>query len=416
MTSKGRIALLHYTALPVVGGVEVVVGRHATLLADAGYDVAIVAGRGRSPDPRVEFVRIPIADTLHPRVRAARAQLDRGLVPDDFEPMVDEATAALRDATSSMDVVIAHNVASLHINLALTAALHAISQAPTQTRIVLWHHDVAAAMAAYRDELHDGRPWDLVRSSWPATTSVAISAARAATYARVTGLAPDDIRVIPDGIDRAETVGLHPATIRLIRSRGIDGAAPILLTPVRLNPRKNLELAIVTLAALRPLMSGAILVVTGAFDPHDPGSHAYLGRLRSLAAERGVDDAVHIVSEWVAGPPTPRLVTDLYRLADALFLPSRDEGFGLPVLEAGLHRLPVFCADIDALREIARTEAVLFSPDAPPTDIAALIRDRLAGDPVYRAAVRSRTDYGWRTIFDAAIEPLIASLVSPSTV
>ena len=64
MTSKGRIALLHYTALPVVGGVEVVVGRHATLLADAGYDVAIVAGRGRSPDPRVEFVRIPIADDV----------------------------------------------------------------------------------------------------------------------------------------------------------------------------------------------------------------------------------------------------------------------------------------------------------------------------------------------------------------
>ena len=415
MTRTGRVALLHYTALPVVGGVEVVVGRHATLLADAGHDVTIIAGRGGSPDPRVAFLGTTIADTLAPRVRAARAQLDRGRVPGDFAAMVDEATHFLTDATASMDVVIAHNVASLHMNLALTAALHTISQALSGPAIVLWHHDVAAAMAAYRDELHPGWPWDLVRTAWPGTTSVAISAARAATYARTTGLARDDVRVIPDGIDRAETVGLHLTTSRLIRERGVERAAPILLAPVRLNPRKNLELAIETLAALRVQMDGAILIVTGAFDPHDPGSRAYLGRLRSLADERGVGDAVHVVSEWVDGPPNHRLVTDLYRLADALLLPSRDEGFGLPILEAGLHRLPVFCTDIAALREVAGAEAVYFSPDAPPPDIAALIRERLANDPVYRAAVRSRTAYDWRTIFDTFIDPLVASLVNRAT-
>jgi glycosyltransferase involved in cell wall biosynthesis len=108
-------------------------------------------------------------------------------------------------------------------------------------------------------------------------------------------------------------------------------------------------------------------------------------------------------------------VRDLYRLADAIILPSRDEGFGLPVLEAGLHRLPVFCADIEALRELAGQDATVFPPDAPADEIGILIRDRLASDPVYRAAVRARTAYDMRTIFDTAIEPLIASLVSSST-
>jgi glycosyltransferase involved in cell wall biosynthesis len=415
VTSKGRVALLHYTALPVVGGVEVILSRHAALLADAGYQVTIVAGRGRSGDPRVAFARIPIADTLHPRVRAARLELDRGAIPPSFGSLVEEATAALAEATATCDVVIAHNIASLPMNLALTAALHTLTSLRTGPRVVLWHHDVAAAMDSYRDQLHPGWPWDLVRTGWPRTTSVAVSTARATAYARTSGISPAEVRVVPNGVEPAEVLEIHPTTRRLVRGRGIERAAPILLAPVRLNPRKNLELAIKVAASLRSLMSGAVLVVTGARDPHDPGSGAYHARLRALAREHGVEATVHIVSELVQGPPSPRLVRDLYRLADAIILPSRDEGFGLPVLEAGLHRLPVFCADIEALRELAGQDATVFPPDAPADEIGILIRDRLASDPVYRAAVRARTAYDMRTIFDTAIEPLIASLVSSST-
>ena len=49
------IALVHYAAPPVVGGVERVLASHAVLLADAGHEVRIIAGRVGSPDPRVRF-------------------------------------------------------------------------------------------------------------------------------------------------------------------------------------------------------------------------------------------------------------------------------------------------------------------------------------------------------------------------
>ena len=54
-----EVALLHYSAPPVVGGVESVLGHHARLMADAGHQVRIVAGRGEQVDPRIPFIHLP---------------------------------------------------------------------------------------------------------------------------------------------------------------------------------------------------------------------------------------------------------------------------------------------------------------------------------------------------------------------
>jgi hypothetical protein len=49
-TQKPRITILHYTALPIIGGVENVIAEHTHLLLDAGYPVTLVAGRGGDDD------------------------------------------------------------------------------------------------------------------------------------------------------------------------------------------------------------------------------------------------------------------------------------------------------------------------------------------------------------------------------
>ena len=395
----------------MVGGVEAVLGAHARLFADAGHDVRIVAGRGRSTDPRVELVRIPLADSRQTRVAVIRRELASGHIPSDFRHLQGEVTRDLEAAVRGVDLLIVHNVASLHFNLPLVAALREISARPGAPRMVAWTHDVAAAMPGYVGDLHEGWPWDLIRSPWPGVTLVAVSGARRDDLARVSGAAPGAIRVIPNGIGIADSLGLHATTRRLVDDRGLGGAGPILLTPSRMTPRKNLELALHVLSELRVESPDARLVVTGALDPHDSASPAYRDQLRVMADSLAVTAATTILSDHVRGREAAAVVRDLYRVADVLLLPSHNEGFGLTVLEAAIARLPIVCADIPALRETATTGATFFDLGAPPREVARLVSERLAADTMHRLTVRTRTQLAWPAVYATWIEPLVAELL-----
>ncbi len=50
----------------------------------------------------------------------------------------------------------------------------------------------------------------------------------------------------------------------------------------------------------------------------------------------------------------------LYENAYAVALPSLDEGFGLPIIEAFLHGTPVLASDIPVLREVGRNDCTYF--------------------------------------------------------
>ena len=405
------IGLLHFTSPPVVGGVETVLGHHARLMADAGHAVRMMTGRGGRPDPRVELVRLPLADGRHPAVRGVQRALDAGSVPPGFGSLVDALARDLREATAGLDMVIAHNTCSLNVNIPLTAALRRLVEDRAIRRLVAWNHDVAAASERYRTRLYPGYPWDLFRQPWTRTIAVTISDARRTELVAATGGPADEIRVVPNGIDRGRFLGLAPATLGLIGALDLHAAAPVLLTPARVMPRKNLELAVRVVVELRRSGEDARLVLTGAPDAQDPDARGQLDALRTLAKAGGgghrADGGVHLL---IDGPPvwrSARVVADLYRVADALFLPSRDEGFGLPILEAGVSRLPVICADIPALRELAGDDAMYVDPDGDPATAAALVRGRLDADPAYRLAARSRASFDWNAVFEARIRPLL---------
>jgi glycosyltransferase involved in cell wall biosynthesis len=182
---------------------------------------------------------------------------------------------------------------------------------------------------------------------------------------------------------------------------------PLLLLPVRLTPRKNIELALRILAALRELFPQAALVVTGPPGPHNPANAAYLEGLLALRAELGLGKAAHFLAELSQDYLPDAVIADFYRLADALLLPSREEGFGIPLLEAGLARMPIFCADIPPLRALADSYATFFSPDADPRQVAEMIVQRLSADSEYAFHTHVRMQFAWERIYQQTIRPLL---------
>jgi glycosyltransferase involved in cell wall biosynthesis len=405
---RSTIALIHYAAPPVVGGVEQVLAHQASLMADAGHVVRIVAGRGAPTDDRVAFTTIPLMDPRDPTIVRIQAVLDAGRVPEDFSAVSDALAEQIGAALSGVDVVVAHNVCSLHLNLPLTAALRSIAGRPGAPRFILWHHDLAWTSPTYRPRLHDGFPWDLLRAPWPGASHVVISEARRAELASLGVVREADITVIPNGIDLARSWKLEPETRTLLADAELAAAAPLLLMPARILPRKNIELGVRVVAEMRRAGRRAGLIVTGPVDPHQPAERDYMDGLHELRRALGLDDSAWFLSEELAVPPTDAVMADLFRLADFLFMPSRDEGFGLPILEAAAARLPIVCSDLPSLRELAGDAALYVGPDDDPAEIATRILARFDADPVGQLAREVRAKYAWEAVFRERIEPLLA--------
>jgi glycosyltransferase involved in cell wall biosynthesis len=104
----------------------------------------------------------------------------------------------------------------------------------------------------------------------------------------------------------------------------------------------------------------------------------------------------------------------LYEGARLLVLPSFDEGFGLPVLEAMTVGVPVVAANRGSLPEVAGGAGLLIDPE-DPGDLAAAI-DKVLTDDAFAAACASKgvarsRDFNWDTtaglvcdVYRAAIE------------
>ena len=402
-----NVALLHYSVPPMVGGVESVVAHHARLMSTDGHSVRLLAARGESLSKQIPLTILPLVGSRHARVLEMKKLLDRGEVPAKFESLRDELIEQLRNTLSDVDILIAHNVCSLNKNLALTAALYQLHISKQLPRLILWHHDLAWTTPRYQSELHEGYPWNLLRQDWDNATHVVVSAQRRTELADLMKIEPALIHVIPNGVDAARFYKLELQTQNLLEQTRLLDAAPILLSPVRITPRKNIELALHALAELRNQFPNAALVVTGPLGPHNANNLKYFEMLLTLRSQLGLLGSVHFLAKLVDSYLLDEVIADFYRIADALFFPSREEGFGIPVIEAAFSHLPAFCADIPPLRELGLDDATFFSPDGDPAKIAELIAEYFQSSAAARLSMRVRSSFCWEAIYRQHIAPLL---------
>ncbi len=191
-----RIVILHYTAPPVVGGVESVIAEHVRLFKNAGYPVLLAAGRGGEPvDLKSDSVLlVPEMDSENPEYLVQKPALERGEMPPGFRPLRDKLQTALAGMLSPTDIVIAHNVMTERFNFALTAAIHSLADRGEIRNLVVWCHDVSQHIDPARGgDQRRGFPWDLLRKFRPDASYVAVSSARRYLLSEVLGCPADKI-------------------------------------------------------------------------------------------------------------------------------------------------------------------------------------------------------------------------------
>jgi glycosyltransferase involved in cell wall biosynthesis len=194
------------------------------------------------------------------------------------------------------------------------------------------------------------------RAARRADALLAVSERTKADAIELYGLPPDKITVTLHGVDA-------------VFAPGAGAAGSYLLFVGAVQARKD------PLAAARAAREvGLPLVVAG------PEKEPRLAReLRREGADvRGFVDV-------------PELV-ELYRGAAALVLPSRYEGFGLPVVEAMASGTPVVVADEPTLREIAGDAAVYASPGELAAAIRLALDDR---ERLVRAGLERARLFSW---------------------
>ena len=373
-----KIALVHYTYSPVIGGVEIVMAEQARLFAEHGHEVTVICDQGVSGDPRVRVALLP--DT---RDAAELAQV-------------------LEEWLAGHDVVFLHNVATMPFHLGLTAALWRVADRLPAVRFIAWLHDIAACNPDYDVASRTEAPWTLLSRAHPRYGFVAVSDLRRRQWEELTGAR---CRVIPNGLDPSRLLGLTETVAALARRHHLLEREIVLLHPTRLLRRKNVELGLRVTAALKAAGRSCAYVVTGPPDAQNAVSRDYAAELLALRAELGLEDDALFLHD--AGPVEERDLASLFALADALFFPSRQEGFGLPILEAALHRLPIFCAAIEPLDTLLTHGVMHFELDAAPAQIALKIAVQLGMLDSWQARNQVRRQYAWPAVYRNFLAPLL---------
>lgn len=222
---------------------------------------------------------------------------------------------------------------------------------------------------------------------------IAISRAGAAHVQEHLGLAADRIDVVP--LAHGVRVTAQPLAEDELRRRFGLGEGRLVLTVGAKKVHKNQIALIRALPALRERHPDATLVLAGAPTPHEE-------ELRSEAARLGVDGAVRFL-----GYVSDKELEGLYRAATVFALPSLNEGFGIPLLEAMARDVPVACANVSALPEVVGDAALQFDPRAP--DEIADVLARLLEDAALRAELvrrgRGRLDvFSWQRTAQGTLE------------
>ncbi|MBI2837567.1 MAG: glycosyltransferase family 4 protein [Acidobacteria bacterium] len=236
-----------------------------------------------------------------------------------------------------------------------------------------------------------------------ASVVVTVSDAARSAIMSLPGMRHERLMVVPDAVSGHFRPCDDISEIdRVLVEHGLEPGARFILYVGGFSPHKNLATVVDAFVTLRceERFRDVRLVFVGDFQ--QDVFHSGYRTLRERVKTREVEGKV--VFTGFVPDPSLRL---FYCAAQALVLPSIDEGFGLPAVEAMACGTPVAASRAGALPEVVGEAGLLFDPRSS-AELANLLR-RLLSDSGLRAALSKKgleraARFTWEKSARAALE------------
>jgi len=202
---------------------------------------------------------------------------------------------------------------------------------------------------------------------------IAVSEFTAGQVSRLLGFDRARIRVVPHGVHVPPVSGARTERQKMILSVGT------------LQRRKNIAGLV---EAFEGLPREWQMVLAGS--PTGFGANEILRRIENSRSRERIE---------VTGYLSRGDLHTLYTRASIFAFPSLDEGFGIPVLEAMAHGLPVVTSNTSALPEVAGSAALLVDPQRPEAIRSALwrlIQDEEMRERFSTAGLARAAEFSWQ--------------------
>ncbi|RKY43670.1 MAG: hypothetical protein DRP92_00825 [Candidatus Neomarinimicrobiota bacterium] len=359
-----QVVIMHYTLPPVVGGVETILGPFAEIFAENGYLVTMLTGEGKVENHNIKTCTIPELSPNHPAIRNIQRVLKMGSLPENYEHKLSIIQRKIEAEIGNIGEVVIHNMLTMPYNLIATEALWNYVSKNPQKKFYVWVHDIAWAMDEYKKFLYNRRPWILLKTSISGVKYITISEMRKRQLSDVMGISKKEITVVPNAIKYSEFFKFCKETERVLDRINFSSKYPFILSPVRFLPRKNIEKTIEIISVLSSEYPNALCLITG--NVTDDETEEYYIKIKKLVEKNNLKKNVLFLFEILneLGIPADKnreIVRDLYFVTTLVLITSNDEGFGIPLLEAGLSRAPIAVSSIPVFREITK-EGIIYLP------------------------------------------------------
>jgi glycosyltransferase involved in cell wall biosynthesis len=307
----------------------IVVSEQLKMLIANGYQPTLIATEGwEAPEDsifsKVKTVKIPVVPVSN----------DGGM-DATFDEDVYTLKQALNDILPDEAVVITHDLIFLPDYVKHNVAARAVAQERSSINWIHWIHSATAPGGLIEERKRYTEKYkEMLDERFPNSIVAFPNGYDVPRVARNFSFEEDQIFEVPHPID--VTLGFHPITKRIYKRLELWRPDVFMVYPARLDRGKNLEMNIRYIKGCKDNWMSATLLICD-FQSTGDDKVVYREDLKKLAADLGVEDNVHFLSEL---DPAAQMEVDqvvirqLLHLSNVFMMPSKSETYSLVTQEA----------------------------------------------------------------------------------